>query len=266
MALGAFQSTRHMGDLVALFFLGLLGWGMKRAGWPRAPLLIGFVLARPMERYFWLTVRLHEARWLIYPGVLLIGALMIAPFILGFVRRFRGQGKAIDKASIGSPIVPASDDATRIPLGTSPVAVAMSLIGLLVFGYALWRSIQFQPDARLLPLLAAVPGTVLATIQLFLVLRGRDVRGRGQDEGEGDEPKGGLRDEVRQFGLVALYLVLVWVAGFHGATALFLGGFLIRFARLRPPSAVAYAGVALAVFQVLTMILGLRWPPGLLFR
>ena len=34
-----------MGDLMALFIVSLLGIYMKRFGWPRPALLIGFVLA-----------------------------------------------------------------------------------------------------------------------------------------------------------------------------------------------------------------------------
>ena len=42
--LGAFQATRNWGDFIALFMFGFLGWLMKRTGWPRPPLLVGFVL------------------------------------------------------------------------------------------------------------------------------------------------------------------------------------------------------------------------------
>src|SRR5690606_36649070 len=41
----AFQATRSMGDLVMLGIVGLLGLAMKRQGWPRPALLIGFVLS-----------------------------------------------------------------------------------------------------------------------------------------------------------------------------------------------------------------------------
>lgn len=47
---------------------GLLGWGMSGTGWPRAPLLIGFVLAGPMERYFVQTTGIYGWSWLQRPG------------------------------------------------------------------------------------------------------------------------------------------------------------------------------------------------------
>ena len=45
----AFQSTRAWGDLIALLILSVLGVYMKRFGWPRPALLIGFVLADQVE-------------------------------------------------------------------------------------------------------------------------------------------------------------------------------------------------------------------------
>lgn len=45
----AYQATRHWGDLIALFVFGTLGIYMKRFGWPRPALLIGFFLASRLE-------------------------------------------------------------------------------------------------------------------------------------------------------------------------------------------------------------------------
>ena len=43
----AFQATRDWGDLIMLMILGTLGVYMKRFGWPRPALLIGYVLVEP---------------------------------------------------------------------------------------------------------------------------------------------------------------------------------------------------------------------------
>jgi TctA family transporter len=40
----AYQGTRSYGDLVVLLSFGLLGWTMKRFGWARAPLILGYIL------------------------------------------------------------------------------------------------------------------------------------------------------------------------------------------------------------------------------
>jgi len=83
LVLGAYQSTRSWGDLWAFLGLGLLGWAMKHLGWPRPPLLIGFVLALSAERYLWISWSRYGWEWLGRPGVLLIGIATVALTVAG---------------------------------------------------------------------------------------------------------------------------------------------------------------------------------------
>jgi TctA family transporter len=82
--LGAFQATRHWGDLICLLAFGLFGWFMKRTGWPRPPLLIGFVLGSIAENYLWISVLRYGAAWLLRPGVILIFVITVVSFLMGF--------------------------------------------------------------------------------------------------------------------------------------------------------------------------------------
>jgi TctA family transporter len=77
VVVGAWQETRHWADLAFLLGFGLLGWIMKRAGMPRPPLLIGFILSGLAERYLWMSYNLYDWEWLMRPGVLTIGALAV---------------------------------------------------------------------------------------------------------------------------------------------------------------------------------------------
>jgi TctA family transporter len=84
--LGAFQSNANLGDLVVLLIVGAFGWGVQRAGWSRAPFLIGFVLGPVTERYLHISIDLYGGAFVGRPGVLIIGALTIAILVLGFIR------------------------------------------------------------------------------------------------------------------------------------------------------------------------------------
>jgi TctA family transporter len=84
--LGAFQSNANLGDLVVLLIVGAFGWGVQRAGWSRAPFLIGFVLGPVTERYLHISIDLYGGAFLARPGVLIIGALTVAILVLGFIR------------------------------------------------------------------------------------------------------------------------------------------------------------------------------------
>lgn len=82
--LGAFQCTRHWGDLIGLLALGFLGWFMKRAWWPRPPVLIGFVLGTIAEKYLWISVLRYGLGWLTRPLVIVIGLFTFFSILMGF--------------------------------------------------------------------------------------------------------------------------------------------------------------------------------------
>ena len=77
MLTGAYQSTRHWGDLLAFVLIGLLGWTMRRLKYPLPPLLIGFVLSEGVERYLWLSTARYEWEWITRPGVMVIAAITV---------------------------------------------------------------------------------------------------------------------------------------------------------------------------------------------
>lgn len=78
MFLGAFMANRHPGDLLVLLSFGFIGWGMKRFGWPRPPMIIGFVLGRVVEKYLYISILTYGRSWLVRPGVLLLLVLSAA--------------------------------------------------------------------------------------------------------------------------------------------------------------------------------------------
>jgi TctA family transporter len=64
-------------DLVALLAFSLLGFMMRRHGWPRSPLVLGMVLGDKMENYLWLSYGRFGFEWLARPGVMILFALLL---------------------------------------------------------------------------------------------------------------------------------------------------------------------------------------------
>jgi putative tricarboxylic transport membrane protein len=93
----SYQSSRHWGDIISLIVIGLVGWMMKQIGWPRPPLLIGFVLAVPAERYLWTSTGTYGYSWLLKPSVIAIGLVILV--ILGFGFRLRRRIDSTVQAS-----------------------------------------------------------------------------------------------------------------------------------------------------------------------
>jgi putative tricarboxylic transport membrane protein len=46
----AFEGTHDWGDLFTLMTFGVVGWLMKRLGWPRPPMVLGIVIGGIFER------------------------------------------------------------------------------------------------------------------------------------------------------------------------------------------------------------------------
>jgi TctA family transporter len=77
VVLAAYQTSRSWGDLWALMGFAALGFLMKRNGWPRPPLLLGFVLSLILEKYFFITIAAYSpSEWLLRPIV--VGILLTA--------------------------------------------------------------------------------------------------------------------------------------------------------------------------------------------
>jgi TctA family transporter len=92
--LAAYQSTTDWGDLVALLGFSVIGIAMKRFGWPRPPLIVGIVLQRLAETYFFLTTKLYGYTWLTRPVVLILLVLIVWTIIHAVLRHSRAQAKA----------------------------------------------------------------------------------------------------------------------------------------------------------------------------
>jgi len=93
--LGAFSVNRDPLDLVVVVGFGILGYFMRRSGYPRPAMILGLVLGDLMEKYLYRSVASYGYSWLGRPGVIVI-------FVLAAVSLFftlRGQLKAKKEAS-----------------------------------------------------------------------------------------------------------------------------------------------------------------------
>jgi TctA family transporter len=76
---------------------GLLGYVMIRCGWPRAPLVLGFVLGRIAENNFYISMTRYGNAWLYRPVVLILIVLTVIVVLYPFLR-FRNGGPPVEEA------------------------------------------------------------------------------------------------------------------------------------------------------------------------
>jgi putative tricarboxylic transport membrane protein len=92
--MGAFSIHRDPIDLLVVVAFGLLGYFMRRFGYPRPAMILGLVLGDLMEKYLYRSVASYGFSWLSRPAV--IGLLILAA--LSFVFTVRGRLKSKQKA------------------------------------------------------------------------------------------------------------------------------------------------------------------------
>ena len=94
MFAAAYSESTQFGGIVAMLVLGVVGYVMKAADFPRAPLLIGFILSVPLERYYFLTSNLYTTgEWIQRPFVIAMMVILVVPLVMVPVRRMRAKAR-----------------------------------------------------------------------------------------------------------------------------------------------------------------------------
>jgi len=233
MVIGAYQSTSTMGDIFMLFTLGAVGWMMKHAGWPRAPALVGFVLAGPMEQYFWLTNQIHGWTWLTRPGVLIIASVIVIPVLISAWRWLRRRYLNAEAAT------PAQTEETQASDNRPAIALMLACLATAAFAYAAWETMSFNPNSRLMPLLTIVPGLPLCAWLLVRAIREH-----------GPAAEGKFREPQVLLTLIA-YAVGVWAIGLSIPTAALLAWMLFVRAKMRWWTGALYGVLVFALIRLL---------------
>lgn len=253
----AFQATRSLADLVALLALGVLGVLMKRFGWPRPALLIGYVLAPQAETYFYQALQFNGWSFLGRPGVIIIGLMTLASVFFGLRNRVDEHGH----------VVPNADDAPGVPTLKAhlpQIGFAVAMAGLLLV--ALSDSLQHDFLGKVFPLSVSVVGLAMLAILIPQLVRGKT----GHHAHFDGELTG---DHVGQEGIGNLWGGLAWIAGLVGMTALigFYAALLVFFpvfltvrAKARPLSVALMTAGCAGFILTLAWALSLNFPSGVL--
>jgi len=186
---GAYQGSLSFGDLVVLVVFGLAGWIMKQYGWARAPLILGFILGKLIEKYLFISVGRYQFEWLQRPGVVAIFAVTVlvlaSPLFKALYRMWKppvapsDANLRRDGAAIRSP--PPSGEGSKsatadldrgdgVAAAPSPtrtfsieqiIGPGLWAIAFLGFAAAFWSAAGWRFSARLMPQTAATAGLIV---------------------------------------------------------------------------------------------------------
>lgn len=243
MFVASFQTAGQFGGLIAMLGLGVFGFLMKLADFPRAPFLIGFILSVPMERYYFLTTEVYTAsEWLTRPFVLVMFGILLLPLAFMGVRWLRArratsEGTMVDDEALGD-----DDEGDGLGFERSRWPVVLAVFTLATFVAAWLLAVDYQPRAQLMPQFVSVIGIVLAAL-----LVGKEVLAVLRKQRTAPFWTGELSQTMVSFGWLVLFLVLVNYLGFLVASAIFVPLFLWRVGRLKIVPLAIYTTVAVAV-------------------
>lgn len=246
----AFQATRDWGDLIALFLVSVLGIYMKRFGWPRPALLIGFVLADQVEELVYQTFTVYGMSVFERPIVLVLAVLTC--FSIWAVLRFKGE--------------PADLSDKGVHARTNLLPQFVFLFGLFAFIIMLFLdAVQYDYLTGLFPIFATCLTTIFVMPLCLEMLRAKGPNTSFYDTERISGSKGDLSVTNEHYilwlsAMLAFSALVGFVVGISGFIFLFL---LVK-ARLTPIKA-GLGAIAFVVFLgVLSDRLTLHYPTGLL--
>lgn len=283
----AFQAAQEFAVLQIMLVLGVLGWLMKIANYPRAPFLIGFVLSIPLERYYFLTTNLYDpAEWMTRVGVLVLGTLLVVPLGYQLIRfgwrhapwRVReplparsGDGSAdhgpdavekVDHQAASTDA--AAEGETTPPSETAPAfrgslwPAGLAVTFTVLFAVALLVAQGFGDDAKLMPQLSSTLGLGLSVIVLVQEI----VRWRAERR----TARGQWRQEVGWTAAALLwlcfFLALTYLLGAILAALVFIPLFLWRLSSLRWWAITLYTVIVVLFLFTLQSLADIAMPLG----
>ncbi len=257
ISFAAFQSRQSLGDLVALFAVGLLGIFLRRFDWSRPAFLIGFVLSHQAENFSNMANQVAGAKfrrsfetgfdYIASPIVLVILALTVASIIIG-VRQAR-------------QILPEGD----VPVGRkrAPLIFLLVVTAYLMVAWVNAMMIDLMSD-KIFPVTVSSITLVCCLLLLIRMIRAPETdaiftdRAAGHDETEAAH---GLWSTLSWF---AGLLLLSSLLGFVLALSIFLVSFLRLRAGLGWARVLIMSAAGVAFITTMAGMLHRDFPPGLL--
>jgi TctA family transporter len=286
---GAYQGSLSSGDLVVLVVFGLLGWVMKQHGWARAPLILGFILGKLIEKYLFISVGRYQFEWLERPGVVALFAVTVlvlaSPLVKALWRMSRPQERwrpatvnaiTVRDAELRDDGAANSREsrAARVLSITNVAGAALWVLAFAGFAAAFWSAAGWRFSARLMPQTAAASGLIVIACAGFgdvlTRLRGKPMfAARSTYEVAGEF--GGLAETTVY---ARLLVEMLWLAGLLAgvllvglmpAMGLYMFLYMATAGRTRWPAALIITVSLWAGFYVLFVkLLHVPWPPSLL--
>jgi len=238
--MGAWLGGASLGDWVTVCIMGIVGFVMKRGGWPRPPLILALILGSIMENAFQISVRAYEGiGWLGRPIVLIILVLVAITIVLAARGITKNKKGAKELVTGEAPI--SSEGSERSPM----ISLPFSIIIFVVFVWAWFESQQWPIAVRQFPITAAIPGAMLSFAAL--VFDAQAYRATLRDHGGVSAAWAQASREaefnraVQFFGYLVAMILVMLVVGQKIALPIYIAAYLVRWGGYSWRVALGYA-------------------------
>jgi len=242
----AFQSSRDWGDLIALFVVGTLGVYMKRFGWPRPALLIGYFLSTQLEASTYQAIQIYGASFLERPVV--IGLLVLTALSVYAAARFTPH----------KPQPTANGPHRARNVGPQLVLTAVFVAGPLL---VLVDSVGRPFLAQMFPITVSLLTLALLAPVVYGQLRYRTANGVFYDSEVGEKSN---RSDLHYLLWILAMVAGVAIVGYPLTTAAFVFAFTTAKTRGSLWRNAVLALACVAFLGVMSYFLTLKYPQGLL--
>ncbi|GAB3300977.1 tripartite tricarboxylate transporter permease [Parasphingorhabdus pacifica] len=254
--MSGFQEPLSLGVFYTMLALGIFGWLCKVSDIPRAPFLIAYVLAVPVERYYYITVSAFEpGEWMTRPFIIVVALLLV--ITIGVVTYRNIKRKKLPSEAAEESSAATNEDGIHVP---PFVGVAMTVGSMLFFIGAFILATDFSPNGQLFPYMASILGLGLGVVALV-----KDIQQVRREGGVG-RIEGAFGAQLRFVGVSILWLLafvwLIFLVGMYVGTAVFALVFLLVVARMKPHFAVIYVAAIVGALYALEQFAELVAPVG----
>jgi putative tricarboxylic transport membrane protein len=234
---------------------------MRRFGWPRPALLIGFVLATQAETYLYQAVQFYGWEFLTRTGVMIIIGITAGSIWLGLRARVSEASPAeiLAVEDRDSATGPAANIRARAP------QIIFAALALTFFGVGIHDALKQSFLGQIFPLAMAIVGAGFTALVLLLLVIGKHHHPISADAEHEAHSRG--------VPLSSTLVAIAWVASLVALTAIFgfviaLVTFFVAFLKLRAQASWLMTLILTASCTgfVLTLAsaLNMRFPGGVL--
>lgn len=224
--LGGFASKNSFGDILLVLIFGALGWLMVKFDWQRPPLLLGLVLGGIAETNLFIASRIYGYSWLTYPGVIVIGLIIIAGLLYPYLQaRFKRSSES--KSDPNREKIAKSFKTESVPLRLRNARGLFAFFFVGIFGYVVYQAQfgfgAFEPRSALFPWIIGLPSLLLA-YYVFMQESLQSARMVKVEEALYSEPEvHPIIARKRTISIVSWiigFFIAIWLLGFIAASAI----------------------------------------------